>query len=304
VKIFFFLVDGGIFTQSVGEQIETYNTASRLKDPNTSDLGITILLYHFARYHNRGRYAHFVLKFETLLELDDIEASFSNTRKLPIDLGYHEKYGLFAMRDVFNTGKRTIRILQFKLIMATIQQARITPEIFVEMIKDFHPNIIQSLYSLAISTRDTRMIKEVNVSSFSSRVKFYKRDIFDAEYWCVVPNDARWFLYDKGQCYCSGYLNRKEKLIIKKKISDHHLDAKAVYGFINSDETIIFSHLQEGNNWTDILKKSAHFGLNPPFRSRQDIVVDIMVLKRRYKQQKQQICFVREEILNTMYKFV
>lgn len=166
------------------------------------DLGINILMLAFAKYHVKGQYHLFVNDFKQIDEMQSIESYLNKCTKmfikLPKDMAVDEKYGIRANAHIF-TDNKWLTMTNYLVILASMASKIMTPELFINMVKHYHINIIESFYLFASITRDSRVIlecRELNKPTFNYVLdKFHKECRYSGEYWFVLPPCSVWFAY-------------------------------------------------------------------------------------------------------------
>lgn len=178
------------------------NMLRRWSTVPTRDLGINILMLAFAKYYVKGQYHLFVNEFKKIDEIQSIESYLNRCTKmfikLPKDMAIHEKYGIRANAHVF-TSDKFLTVTNCLVILASMASKIMNPELFINMVRHYHINIIESFYLFASITRDSRVIlecRELNKPTFNYVLdKFHKECRYSGEYWFVLPPCSVWFAY-------------------------------------------------------------------------------------------------------------
>lgn len=169
---------------------------------SNEDLGINILMLAFAKYYVRGQYHLFVNDFKQIREMQTIESYLYKCTKrfikLPKDMAVHEKFGIRSNFASF-TGVKPLTWVEHGFILASMAAKIMTSERFVETVKPYHINIIESYYLFASITRDSRVIlecRELNKPTFNYVLdKFHRECRYSGVYWFEVPPCSVWFAY-------------------------------------------------------------------------------------------------------------
>lgn len=166
------------------------------------DLGINILMLAFAKYHVKGQYHLFVNDFKLIDEMQSIESYLNKCTKafikLPKDMAINKKYGIRANAHIF-TGNKCLKMTEYLLILASMASKIMNPELFINIVRHYRINIIESFYMFASITRDSRLIlecRELNKPTFNYVLdKFHKECRYSGIFWFVVPPGSVWFAY-------------------------------------------------------------------------------------------------------------
>jgi len=185
------------------------------------DLGVNILLLNFSKYFANSQYHLFVNEFDQIRELEDFEKKLlkcSNTfLKVPKNLAIDSKYGIRAQSKNF-VNKNSMPIESFNSLFSYMSSKVFVIERFIDMLKPYHINIIESIYSLVSLTRQTRVIlecRDLNSPNFTYTIsRILKSNIYTGCMWFVLPESPVWFAYSKGNIKKTSYITRSDETAI------------------------------------------------------------------------------------------
>lgn len=223
---------------------ELYDTAYRyhtqLKNNiKLDDLGVNILLMNFSKYFSHSQYHLFVNEFDKINELEDFEKKLlkcSNTFiKLPKNLAIDSKYGIRAQSKYY-INNNAIPNESFQTLFSYMSSNIVTVERFVNILKPYHINLIESIYALVSFTRQTRVIlecRDLNSSNFRYTIsKVMKSNTYTGCMWFVLPKSSVWFAYSRGNIKKSSYITRIVEIAVCKMFEN---ESEIIVGVICDD---------------------------------------------------------------------
>lgn len=217
------IVDGYCLTKELYDKAIQYPS---IKIDNR-DLGITILLLNFARYHSHGQYHLFIDECYNIEELDlfvrQLLRCSSMFVKLIKDLSIHRKYGLKAqMQNYTKNGHMTLE--KFNGFFELLNYKELTVVNFIKICRPYHIGIIESLYAFASFTCNTRLIVECQyLHRAQLNVKFDKIQHvlqYNGCAWFDLPSGVTWFASFNNCLKTSNYKTRAEEHDILQKLSN------------------------------------------------------------------------------------
>lgn len=211
------IIDGYVLNKELYELAKNYNQCPIAVE----DLGITILLLNFAKYHARAQYYLFIDECYNISELDMFESKLIQCNnsfvRLPKDLPIHKQYGLLAQRQNF-TNTNAISLNAFERFLFVIHKFDLKITDFITFCKPFHMSIVETLYLFASFSCQTSLILECRtLKTHTLQYKFDKIQLathYTGCAWFVLPKKFVWFAHQNGKVKTSRYITRETESCI------------------------------------------------------------------------------------------
>lgn len=241
--------------------LKLYKIANIKFNVNIKDLGITILMLSFHKYYSCGCYQLFVNKFQYIKEISDFmefikNMKFSNNF---LDLSIQKGYQIKDFLHIF-IGSEMITFTSFLDFKFKFYHKRsLEIDEFIEFIKNYHLNIIQSFYiftSLGSKDSQNRECSMVVRNDFPYTLPIItKTDTFEGDYWFFVPERSIWFAYFENQFRYSNFMTPIIDERIKNMFNFEKLNGPVV-GFVYDNKIIpiFIDDIKYFGNWEEIIK--------------------------------------------------
>ena len=311
---------------------------------NIKDLGITIVLLNFAKYYVCNQYALFVNDFNFIEELDDLKKFLyaCNDKFVNFDknLMISKKYGIKSLYKIENYTRKFVKYSEFLLIVNLMTGDDYKNDnynmifnrkfLFLNLIKHYHLNVIESFYAFTSFTRNCKVLKECEelnrpILNYKMEKFIDSHDMENANYWFVLPSNSIWFFYTPDEYKIFGFIDKSyvESLkhvekILTKKISNNNNNNNniLIFGFLNNCNVYVLDirncfyfdaivvndddddDKQHQQKWTILIKLLNELNLNCIYRKYYKYSLDY----EKYKKKKN-VYFVKNNS-RKFFKFV
>lgn len=246
------IIDGYVLNSELYDLAKNYNQCPI----SVEDLGITIVLMNFAKYHSKAQYHLFIDECYTITELDSFESKLilcnNSFIRLPKDLPINRRYGLLAQRKKFiNTGAMSVEA--FERFFFTIHKLDIKVTEFIKFCEPFHLSIVETLYLFASFSCQTSLILECRMlQNRTLNYKFEKMQLtthYNGCAWFVLPKKCIWFAHQNGRIKASRYITREAEANIVEFLKP--VDNYLILGLISDDIVypLKIDSPQHNGNW-------------------------------------------------------